>query len=205
MRVLIADDSRTMRLLLRGTLEPLGYEVLEADNGRGAYERLTGSDAPQLAILDWVMPQLAGPEVCQLVRQSRLIVQPHILLLTTKNSKEDVIHGLGMGANDFISKPFHEGELLARLKVGERVIQLEMALTERVHALEEAMAHVKTLQGLLPICMYCHKIRDDQDSWQRLEQYLTEHLDAKLTHGLCPDCRDRFFSDFPKTTGTPEE
>ncbi len=126
------------------------------------------------------------------MREAALPIQPFLILLRAKDSKEDVIEGLGKGANDFLSKPFHEGELRARLAVGQWVIELQTTLADRVKALEEAASHIKTLQGILPICMYCHKIRDDQETWTRLEEYITEHTDVSLSHGLCPECRPRF-------------
>lgn len=192
MKILIADDSRTMRMTLRAILEDWGHEVEEAETGYQALERLVGPNPPRLAVLDWLMPDLDGPDVCRMVRRAKLDFQPYLVLLTSKDTKEDLVEGLSMGANDYIGKPFHTGELQARLRVGERQVELETALAERMKALEEASAHIRTLQGMLPICMYCHKIRDDQETWQRLEAYITEHTDASLSHGICPDCRDKF-------------
>lgn len=191
MRMLIADDSQLLRLYIVAALEPLGHEILEAATGPEALAVLTGPHPPALAILDWIMPDLDGPEVCQRVRQTPLAFQPYLILMSQKDAKEDVIHGLGMGANDYVSKPFHEGELRARVEVGERVVRLERTLRDRIQALEAATAHVRALQGILPICMYCHRIRNDQESWQRLESYITEHSEATLSHGLCPDCAPR--------------
>jgi hypothetical protein len=75
------------------------------------------------------------------------------------------------------------------------VVELQNALAERIQSLEQAMAHIKTLQGIIPLCMYCHKIRNDQESWERIESYLTEHTDAKFSHGICPECLKIHFPD----------
>ena len=118
----------------------------------------------------------------------------YIILLTSKGEKEDVVEGLEAGANDYIRKPFDRPELRARVRVGERVLELEAALAERIRALQDALAHVKTLQGLLPICMHCHRIRNDQQTWERLEKYISEHTEAEFTHGLCPECMKKHYN-----------
>src|SRR4029434_1546856 len=92
----------------------------------------------------------------------------------------------------YIVKPFEREELHARVQVGFRMLELQAALADRVRELEEALARVKQLQGLLPICSYCKKVRDDQNYWQQVETYIEGHSDAQFTHGICPDCRQKF-------------
>ncbi|HRK35093.1 MAG TPA: response regulator, partial [Candidatus Hydrogenedentes bacterium] len=91
--------------------------------------------------------------------------------------------------------PFDEKELLARVRVGERVIDLEQQLRNRVEELEAAAAHIKRLQGILPICMFCHRIRDDEELWRRIEDYLMQNADVQLSHGLCPECFQKNYPD----------
>jgi DNA-binding response OmpR family regulator len=112
-------------------------------------------------------------------------------MLTARTGKGDIVTGLDAGANDYISKPYHPEELKARLEVGRRVLELQQALAERVKQLEAALSHVKALQGILPICSYCHKIRNDKESWERLESYLVKHSEASFTHSICPDCMQK--------------
>ena len=107
--------------------------------------------------------------------------------------KEDIVAGLEAGANDHITKPFDRDELKARVRVGQRVIELQSALADRVRELEEAMSHIRTLQGILPICMHCHRIRNDQESWERIESYIQEHSEAQFSHGLCPECLEKYY------------
>ena len=95
------------------------------------------------------------------------------------------------GADDYITKPFDRDELRARLEVGRRIVELQRSLARRVQQLEEALARVKQLQGLLPICSYCKKIRDDRNYWQQLESYLSDHSEAQFSHGICPDCYEK--------------
>ncbi len=196
MRILIAEDDITSRALLKHMLAKWGYEVVVTKDGNEAWEALQAKDAPRLAILDWMMPGLDGVEVCRKVRQLDVSNPTYIILLTSRSSKKDIVTGLEAGADDYIGKPYETDELRVRVKVGERVAALQSALAEQVHSLQEALAHVKTLQGILPICMHCHKIRNDQQSWERLEKYITEHSDAQFSHGLCPECLKKHYPDF---------
>jgi DNA-binding response OmpR family regulator len=118
-----------------------------------------------------------------------------------------VVAGLQAGGDDYVTKPFDREELHARVKVGLRILQLQMNLADRVRELEEALASVKQLQGLLPICSYCKKIRDDQNYWQQVEGYISEHSGAVFSHGICPECYDKFvrpeLKKLNKTGGNP--
>ncbi len=137
MRVLIADDSATSRAMLRKSLAKWGYEVVMAENGAEALDILERPDAPSMAILDWVMPHLTGPEVCKKVRETRREPYTYILLLTSKNSKDETIEGLEAGADDYIVKPFDQQELSVRLRAGKRIIDLQLSLMEAREELRE--------------------------------------------------------------------
>ncbi len=92
------------------------------------------------------------------------------------------------GANDYVIKPFDRAELQARVRVGQNVVELQRSLAQRVRELEEALSQVQQLQGLLPICSYCKKIRDDRNYWQQVETYVSRHTQMRFSHGICPDC-----------------
>lgn len=192
MRILIADDEPVSRRLLQLTLTRWGYEVILANDGNEAWQILQAQDAPPLAILDWIMPELDGVEVCRRVRQTSTLLPVYLILLTSKTEREDVVAGLQAGANDYLTKPFDASELQARIQVGVRVVQLQIELARRVNELEEALAQVKQLEGYLPICSYCKKIRDDKDYWQQIEGYIEARSEALFTHSVCPDCYQKY-------------
>jgi diguanylate cyclase (GGDEF)-like protein len=129
-RILIADDDALSRRLLEKTLMRAGYEVTPVCNGRQAVENLSGYDAPRLALLDWMMPELDGPGVCRETRKRRDQSYVYMILLTSRESKEDVVAGLESGADDYLVKPFNTDELKARLRTGERILHLEDRLVE---------------------------------------------------------------------------
>jgi DNA-binding response OmpR family regulator len=123
MQILIAEDDDTSRIVLAGVLKKNGYEVIAKSNGLQALEILQGPNAPRLAILDWMMPELDGLEVIRRVRATTSGLPPYILLLTARDEKSDIIVGLETGANDYLAKPFDPGELRARIAVGRRMIE----------------------------------------------------------------------------------
>jgi len=144
MRILIADDEMMSRKLLQKTLERAGYEVIAVENGRLAADQLFPADGPRLALLDWVMPGLDGPGVCREVRKRKEQSYVYMVLLTSKESKEDVVAGLESGADDFLTKPFDSEELKARLRTGLRILNLEDRLVEA----REKMRFQATHDGL---------------------------------------------------------
>ncbi len=188
MRVLVAEDEAISRRLLSTHLLASGYEVVAAENGALAWECLESDDAPQLAILDWMMPGLDGPEICRRLRGDSSRRYVYVVLLTARGRRDDLIWGLESGADDYVTKPFDWEELETRLRTGTRILRLQSELASKVAELESALAHVRTLQGLLPICMHCKSIRDDSNTWHRLETYIEQHSNALFTHSLCRKC-----------------
>jgi len=188
MRVLIADDEATTRHLIQATLGGWGFEVLVAGDGSEALRVLQGSRGPEIAMLDWMMPGIDGLEVCRRMRATMPNAATYIILVTVRGGLENVVRGLEAGADDYITKPFDPRELRARLHVGVRIVQLQRALMERFQELEDALKRVKQLQGLLPICSYCKKIRNDRNYWEQVDAYITSHSEAQFSHGVCPDC-----------------
>ena len=130
MRIMIADDELMSRRLLQKTLQRAGYEVLAVENGQRAVELLSPADGPRLALLDWVMPELDGPGVCREIRKNKERLYVYMILLTSKEAKQDVVEGLESGADDYLTKPFDPEELKARLRTGLRILNLEDRLVE---------------------------------------------------------------------------
>jgi phosphoserine phosphatase RsbU/P len=190
MKILIAEDDPVSRCLLEVTLTKSGFDVISTSDGHQALEVLQ-SQEPAIAILDWMMPGLDGAEVCRRTRAVPTATPTYLILLTAKSEKEDIVEGLDAGADDYITKPFNRVELNARIKVGVRVTELQRSLADRIVQLEAALARVKQLQGLLPICSYCKMVRDEKDYWQQVDSYISKHADVAFSHSICPTCYDR--------------
>ncbi|HZS53772.1 MAG TPA: diguanylate cyclase [Bryobacteraceae bacterium] len=148
MKVLIADDNHMSRVLLRSSVERWGYEVVLAANGLEAWEILAKPDAPPMAILDWVMPDVTGPELCRRMRENHREPYTYILLLTSKSTKDDTVEGLESGADDYIVKPFDDNELRMRLRAGQRIVDLQIKLLQAREELRERAN--KDLLTMLP-------------------------------------------------------
>ena len=201
MRVLIADDDLVLRHSLRAYLERWDYAVSECSDGQKAWEALRAPDPPPLAIFDWNMPGADGPTLCRRLREVPEIAAMYVILVTGNQDQKDVVLGLESGADDYIKKPFDWNELRARLRIGSRIVGLQHALAARVVDLQQALADVKRLGGLLPICAYCKRIRDDGDYWKQIEQFLEENSDAHFSHGICPECLERHLSELTGSAG----
>ena len=191
MRILIAEDSLVARRLLESTLRRWGHEVVATADGSEAWQAMQASGAPPLAIVDWVMPGMEGPELCRRVRQTPEISSLYLILLTAKGTPEEIVIGLATGADDYLVKPFNPEELRARVEAGRRIVELQQSLADRIHELEAALSQVKSLSGLLPICVYCKKIRDDKNYWQEVEGYITTHSETQFSHGICQGCYEK--------------
>jgi len=198
MRILIAEDNLVSKNLLNVALKKWGHDVVAVDDGKAAWEELQKPDAPKLVILDWNMPEMDGLQVCLRVKESGTPDPPYIIILTARTRKEDVVRALEAGANDYITKPFNNIELRARIRVGQRMVEMKEKLAMQVQELRTALEHIKTLQGIIPICSFCKKIRDDQGYWSQVEAYLSRHSDARFSHGFCPDCMARHYPEIEK-------
>jgi sigma-B regulation protein RsbU (phosphoserine phosphatase) len=190
MRVLIADDDVVLRHSLKVHLQRWQYQVEEYGDGRQAWKAMQGPHIPSVAVIDWNMPGMDGPTICQELRETPALSAMYVILLTSNKEQKDVVAGLESGADDYIVKPFDWNELRARLRIGARIVGLQQTLAARVSELQIALTNVRTLSGLLPICAYCKRVRDDKDYWQQIEQYVGEHSQAEFSHGICPECLD---------------
>lgn len=188
MKILIAEDDPVSRRFLELTLVKWGFEVTATCDGNQAWDRFQCGEFPRLAILDWMMPGIDGVELCRRIRATQESTPTYLILLTAKSETENLVQGLEAGADDYITKPFNRQELHARIQVGLRIAELQKNLADRVVELESALSRVKQLQGLLPICSYCKKIRDDQNYWQQVDSYISKHANVEFSHGICPAC-----------------
>jgi len=188
MKILIAEDNLTHQLMLKHVFSELGYDPVVTGDGRAACEIMLKPDAPKLAIIDWQMPGMEGVEVCRQIREEKFYEPAYLIILTSRDKPEDIVKGLKSGANDYMVKPYNVEELQVRIGVGRRFVELQTMLTGRIKELEAAQAQIKTLQGIIPICTYCKKIRDDKQYWQQVETFVADHSQAHFSHAVCPDC-----------------
>lgn len=173
MKILIVDDDSTSRILLSATLKKLGHQVAAASSADEVLTALETGHVP-LLISDMMMPGMNGLDLCRTIRTANRPQYTYIILLTSVSGKSSYLLGMKAGADDFLTKPFDEDMLAARLVAAERILNLQSQL--------------KQLTGLLPICCVCKKVRDDQNYWQQVESYIIQRTDAKFSHGYCPDC-----------------
>jgi phosphoserine phosphatase RsbU/P len=173
MRTLIAEDDRSLRETLSRLLRLEGYDVVEAASGVEAWHQFEQSRFT-LVLADWLMPRLDGLELCRRIRATERPYYSYVILLTALKGKGHFLQAMSAGIDDFISKPFDADELRAKLHVAERIATLQ--------------DRVKRLEGILPTCMYCKKIRDENQTWVSIEQYITKRSNAEFSHGICPDC-----------------
>jgi two-component system cell cycle response regulator len=141
MKILIAEDDGLSRMLLERVLQRAGYEVCSAQNGVEALAELEREDCPRLALLDWIMPEKDGVEVCRLVRQQKDRPYTYLILLSSRETKQDVVQGSEAGADDYLRKPFDASELRARLRAGERILELEDRLVEARESMRFQATH----------------------------------------------------------------
>jgi sigma-B regulation protein RsbU (phosphoserine phosphatase) len=173
MNILVVEDDPVSRLLLATTLRKLGHEVTETADGLAAWTAF--ERAPfRVVISDWMMPEMDGLELCRRIRDAHNLRYTYILMLTALGGQANYFEAMEAGADDFLNKPLDANELRVRLRVAERVLELQ--------------AEVKQLEGLLPICSYCKKIRDEGNTWVRMESFIERQTDAHFSHGICPDC-----------------
>lgn len=188
MKILVADDDAPSRFILNSLLTSWGYCVTAVNDGDAAWNILCEPEHPQLLLLDWMMPGFEGIEIVRRLRQRAPEKPYYSIIITSLTDTDSVTSALNAGADDFISKPFDNNELRARVSVGYRTNGLQKALSKHIEDLSQALARVRQLEGIIPICMYCKKIRDDHNSWNQLEQYISDHSEATFSHGMCPKC-----------------
>jgi len=167
-------------VLLAAALGTLGHEVTAVGDGREAWGAFQRSPFP-VVVSDWLMPGLDGLELCRRIREADRTRYTYVILLTALTDPAHYREGMAAGADDFLTKPADVDALRIRLRVAQRIVGLQ--------------DRVRRLEGLLPICAYCKRIRDQGQAWVRVEDYVEMRSDARFTHGICPDCRDTVVRD----------
>jgi sigma-B regulation protein RsbU (phosphoserine phosphatase) len=188
-KILIAEDEFTTRMLVQVSLENWGYRVESVADGNEAWSILKQKAAPNIAILDWEMPELNGLEVCRKVKEMGSENPPYIILLTGRDKKKDIVQGFDAGADDYMTKPFNDNELRARVRVAERQVRTQTSLLETVTELKEVLNQLEMTQGGMEVCQSCHKVFSTSDNeWYSIEEVIKDHGDLRFIHTICPDC-----------------
>ncbi|CAK8711705.1 Response regulator receiver domain-containing protein [Candidatus Electrothrix aarhusensis] len=178
--ILVVDDQPANLKVLLSFLQEHDYRVYMVDSGQRALDILPKIQ-PDLVLLDVMMPGMNGFEICRRIKADKNLAALPIIFMTALDSVGDKVTGFAAGAVDYITKPFQQVEVLAR-------INTHITLRKREKELEEALEEIKTLTGILPICSYCKQIRNDEGYWQQVEEYISEHSQAMFSHGVCPAC-----------------
>ena len=192
MQVLIAEDDAVSQQILITLLRKWGMDTIVTNNGAEAWEALQQPNAPRLAILDWMMPEIDGAHLCRKIRGKPALDYVYIIMLSAKDDLSDIVQGMNAGADDYLVKPYRPEELQVRIRSGERVLRLETELADRVRELNDSLQTIRQLKKVLPVCMHCKRVRDDDDYWQALEIYVHKYTGSDFSHGICPDCYEKY-------------
>lgn len=203
MKALVVEDEASSRITMCRMLESFGYVVVSAADGSEALTVFM-HERPDFVVTDWMMPGMDGITVVKTIRAFAESEYTYIIMVTSREAKDDILEGMQAGVDEFLVKPVDREELRARMRVGRRILTLQETLRQRIREVEEANAHVKTLQGFLPICAYCKNVRNEEHLWEEVEKYISAHESAvKFSHSICPSCyeqhvkpmQDKFFAE----------
>ncbi len=188
MKILIAEDEYTTRLMVQVSLENWGYSVNSVADGKEAWNAFQKVETPDIAILDWEMPEVDGVELCKRIKNLQRANPVYVIILTGRDSQKDILQGFDAGADDYMTKPFNDDELRARVRVAERLVTIQSSLSQSVEELKLALDMVDTLQGSVPVCNGCQKIEGENGDWYTLNESINERFDMRFTPELCPQC-----------------
>ena len=182
MKILIAEDDPVSVKILQFTLEHYRHEVVTAADGAEAWQHFD-RDPVRVVVSDWMMPGLDGLQLCQKIRERPKTDYTYFILLTAINTGRDNLRkAMDAGIDDFLSKPLDREAIMMRLRVAERIL--------------EFTTQIRQLKELIPICMYCKRVRDDTNYWDQVETYIHTHTGSNFSHGICPDCFDKQMGGF---------
>ena len=215
-KILVIDDQIANLEVIQECLAVEGFTVLVAQDGASGLEQASYAQ-PDLILLDVMMPSMDGFETCRRLKTAEQTSAIPVIFMTVLDDISDKVSGFAVGGVDYITKPFQLAEVLARVRthvtlrdlqrqLAAQNAQLRQEIAERKRAesereqliveLQAALANIKTLRGLLPICASCKQIRDDRGYWTEVEVYIRDHTEVEFSHGLCPDCAKKLYPDF---------
>ncbi len=206
--IVLVDDNADNLRLLSNMLKTAGYEVRPTNSGEMALSAIYAKP-PILILLDIMMPGMDGFQVCRDLKSKKATQDIPVIFISAMDDLNEKVKAFNMGCVDYITKPFQEEEVMARVKTHLKMEALKKGLEEKNHSLEveiskreklvlelqEALDNIKMLRSLLPICSNCKKIKNDNGSWEIIESYIQKHTDTSFTHGICPDCCEELYGD----------
>jgi sigma-B regulation protein RsbU (phosphoserine phosphatase) len=176
-RILVVEDDLISSILLKTVLEKLGYETVIARDGNEAWDEFN-KDPVRLIVSDWMMPGMDGLGLCEKVRaRARTLYTYFILLTANRTTSENYALAAAAGVDDFLTKPLDREAIRMRLGVAERILKYT--------------AEIRRLKEMIPICVYCRKVRDEDDYWERVETYIQKETGSRFSHGACPECCEK--------------
>ena len=176
-KVLVAEDDPISARVLGTLLGRLGYESIMARNGQEAWDAFNAAPV-RLIVSDWMMPGLDGLAFCEKVRARQDTAYTYFILLTAnRTSTDNYALAAAAGVDDFLTKPLDREALQMRLRVAERILKFT--------------AEIRQLKEMIPICVYCRKVRDEDDYWEQVETYIQKETGSRFTHGACPECCEK--------------
>ena len=196
-RILVVDDNTANIDVMLTFLEMEGYDISIATSGKMAIH-VAGHDHPELILLDVMMPNMDGFETCRLLKEDPATATIPIIFVTAKKETADIVQGFQAGGVDYISKPYRQEEVVSRVRTHLQLRRLLENQERLIGELNQALSEVKTLKGILPICSYCKKIRDDEGHWHQMEHYIATRSDSEFSHGICEECYANIDEDWKK-------
>lgn len=199
-RILVIDDDLGLRKTLVDILNAKGYETLVAGDGAAGLAMLQGNTV-NLVLTDLGLPDISGIDILGKVKTLYPALQ--VIILTGSATFDSAVEATNLGAFSYLLKPYDIEQLLLQIqraiekqRVEEELRVSRQILEAKVTELEATLARVKQLEGILPICMYCKKIRDEEEQWQQMEEYISNHSEADFSHGICPECFKQQMREF---------
>ncbi len=194
-KVLVVDDDPDVLFATSRIVKKEGFQVFTASDGRECLES-AGKNKPDLILLDVMLPDANGIDLCGKIKKDPELGSAFVVLISgSKTESDEQAEGLDAGADGYIARPISNRELRSRIHSMVRILSAERERDRLIGELQEALSAIRQLQGLLPICSSCKKIRDDKGYWVKLENYISDHSEATFTHGLCQECADKYLSD----------
>lgn len=192
--ILIIDDQPANLAVLVDFLEGCNIEVVVSENGESGFAR-ANYVIPDLILLDVLMPGMDGFQTCRCLKQDSKTADIPVIFMTALTDVNEKVKGLRCGGVDYVTKPLHLEEVWARINTHLTLSRLQLVLKKKNQELISALNEIKSLKGILPLCSFCKKVRDDQGYWQQVDAYIQKHTEADISHSLCPGCMKEHYPE----------